>query len=487
MSSLASRAARGGAITLISQLIKLIVMLLSTIILARLLTPADYGLVAMVVAVIGVGEIFRDFGLSMAALQAKELSRAQQSNLFWVNTVVGLVLTGTFFGLSFLLGEFYGAPEVVGIAQVLSLTFVLGGLSTQFKVAINRDLRFLVLAVVDLVPYLLAFFAALTVAIVFGSYWALVAQQVVVAAVTLILAVSMSRWWPGLPARAPMKGLLSFGASFAGTQLVSYATRNVDSIALGRVWGSVSLGYYDRAYSLLLLPLTQINTPMSRVAVPVLSRIRDDPQRFVSYLRRAQLIALYVTATLFCFVAGVCAPLVEWVLGADWAFSGQILGILAIGGIFRSLVQIVYWVYMSQGMAAAQLRFYLVAQPLLAVVILLGLPWGPIGVAIMHSVGYALFWVASMLWVTKVSGLPLEGLYVDALRAVGLVGAPVGMASLLATSLAAPLGSAGQVLAAALASFLWLGVAWLLFPRVRVDGQHLAQFVRMAVGRKGSK
>ncbi|MCI2956074.1 lipopolysaccharide biosynthesis protein [Agromyces atrinae] len=462
-------------------------MLGSTVILARLLSPHDYGLVAMVVAVIGVGEIFRDFGLSMAALQAKELTQQQQSNLFWINTAVGAVLALFFFGVSFLLGAFYGEPEVVAIAQVLSATFLFGGVSTQYKVSINRELRFVALAIVDLIPYVLAFVGALTLAILFQSYWALVAQQLIVAVATLVLAILLSRWRPGLPRRAPMGGLISFGASFAATQLVSYATRNVDSIAIGKVWGSTSLGFYDRAYNLLLLPLTQINTPMSRVAVPVLSRISEERERYVAYLRRAQLVALYVTATLFCFLAALSTPLVVLVLGEKWEFAGQILGVLALGGVFRAIVQIAYWVYMSLGLATAQLRFYLVAQPLLVVVILLGLPWGPMGVAVTHSVGYALFWAVSLAWASRVTKLDLRPLYFDALRAIGLFGLPAAVAAYGASFAVSDFGPAVQVLAGGLAAIVWYAVAWLLFRRVRTDVSYLVDFVRLALRRGKGK
>ncbi len=336
MSSLASAAARGGGITIASQLVKVVLMLGSTVLLARLLNPTDYGLMSMVVAVVGVGEIFRDFGLSMAALQAKSLSQAQQSNLFWINAIVGLTLGILTFAAAYPLAAFYGQSDVVGITQAMSVTFVLGGLSTQFKVRINRELRFMALAVADLLPYALGIGGAVLIAVLYANFWALVAQQLIVAAMTLIFAVALSKWRPGMPKRVPMDGLISFGASFAGTQIISYLTRNVDSLLIGKVWGSSALGYYDRAYNLVVLPLTQINTPMSRVAVPVLARISDEHQRFISYLRRAQLVALYVTSSVFAILCALGTPLVTVVLGEKWGPAGPILSILAVSGVFRS-------------------------------------------------------------------------------------------------------------------------------------------------------
>lgn len=484
MSSLASAAARGGGITIASQMVKVVLMLGSTVILARLLNPTDYGLVVMVLAVVGVGEIFRDFGLSMAALQAKSLSQEQQSNLFWINTGVGLSLGIITFAASYPLAAFYGQSDVVVIAQTLSLTFVFGGLSTQFKVRINRDLRFFALAVADLLPYGLGVLGAIVIAVLYANFWALVAQQLIVAAATLITSVVLTRWRPGLPRRVPMDGLISFGASFAGTQIISYLTRNIDSLLIGKVWGSTALGYYDRAYNLVVLPLTQINTPMSRVAVPVLARIADEEDRYVSHLRRAQLVALYVTSSIFAILFALGTPLIVVVLGDQWAPAGPLLSILALSGIFRSLVQVVYWIYMSRGLAGAQFRFYLVAQPLLVGVIACGVPFGPTGVAVAVSIGYALFWLSSLAWVRRVTKLNLGVLYADALRALGLIAVPMAAAAFGARLLIESLGWGNllTVVAGVLAALAWVGVAYAISSRVRDDFSKLIDFARRAVG-----
>jgi len=470
---------------LISQVLKVAVMFVSTVILARLLSPEEFGLVAMVLAIFGVGEIFRDFGLSMAALQAKKLSHAQQSNLFWINAIVGLCLSLIFFLAAAPISIFFERPELVEAGQVLCLTFLLGGLTTQFKVVINRQLRFVSLAITDLVPYVSGAAAAIVVGALTASYWALVAQQLIIAAGTLILAVCLSGWRPSLPSKAPMRELVSFGASFAGTQFVSYISRNVDSVMIGKFWGSVSLGYYDRAYNLVVLPLTQINTPMSRVAVPVLARTQTEDERYVAYLRRAQLVALYVTSTIFALLAGLAEPLVLLLLGPQWQASAMLLSILAISGVFRSLVQVAYWVYVSRGLAAVQFRFYLVAQPILVCIILAGVPFGAVGVATAVAIGYALFWVASLAWVKRASGLPLGVLYLDAFRAIFLLAAPIAGVSALASHMkvVGGLPEVIQLIAGLGAALVWCIGVTLASRRVRGDLKMLVDFLKRAVVR----
>ncbi len=484
-STLSSSAARGGAVTLGFQAVRLIIMFGSLVVLARLIDPASFGLMAMVTSIIGVAEIFRDFGLSMAALQARDLTRGQQSNLWWINFGIGFLLTTIVFALAVPIAAFYGEPDLVLVVQVMSVTFLLGGASTQFRVHINRGLRFFALSITDVVPYLLSTVLAIVLAASGAGLWALVAQQVGTAAFGLVLAVALARWFPGMPRRGEdMSTLLRFGVSLAATQVLGYATRNLDSISIGRVWGAVELGAYDRAYQLMVLPINQINTPLSRVAVPVLSRLKGETDRLIAYVRQAQLVALYVTGAIFSLLAALGPQIVLFVLGPDWGAAGTLVSLLAIGGVFRSLVQICFWIYMSQGYATQQLRYFLVSQPLLIGTMLTGLPWGANGVALMYSVAYVLYWAASLMWVGRVASLNVAPMFVDVARALLVFAAPGAVAAYIVVHLAAPLPSPIALFLALLTAVAWYALSWLLVPRVRKDLNTLRAFGMKALSRK---
>ncbi|BAJ73907.1 membrane protein [Microbacterium testaceum StLB037] len=471
--------------TLGFQAVRLIIMFGSLVVLARLIDPASFGLMAMVTSIIGVAEIFRDFGLSMAALQARDLTRGQQSNLWWINFGIGLLLTSIVFALAVPISSFYGEPDLVLVVQVMSVTFLLGGASTQFRVHINRGLRFVALSITDVVPYLLSTVLAIVLAASGAGLWALVAQQVGTAAFGLVLAVALARWFPGLPRRGEdMSTLLRFGVSLAATQVLGYATRNLDSISIGRVWGAVELGAYDRAYQLMVLPINQINTPLSRVAVPVLSRLKGEADRLIAYVRQAQLVALYVTGAIFSLLAALGPQIVLFVLGPDWGDAGTLVSLLAIGGVFRSLVQICFWIYMSQGYATQQLRYFLVSQPLLIGTMLTGLPWGADGVALMYSVAYVLYWAASLMWVGRVASLNVAPMFVDVARALLIFAAPGAVAAYVVVHLAGQLPSPIALLLALLAAMAWYALSWLLVPRVRKDLNTLRAFGMKALSRK---
>jgi len=280
-----------------------------------------------------------------------------------------------------------------------------------------------------------------------------------------------------------MGGLLAFGGRFSATQLLSYATRNVDSIAIGRFWGPTSLGFYDRAYQLGVVPLSQINTPMSRISIPVLSKVRSDKPRYLAGLRKAQLLTLYGTATVFALLAALGTEVVALLLGSDWAKTGQLLSILAVGCIFRAAQQVPYWVFMSNGLAKEQLRFYCVTQPLIAAIILCGLPWGAHGVAIAFCVAYALFWAASVYYSCRSAGLESGILYRDALRVIGIVGLPSAVAAKTAVLLLPTEHALASLVAGGLAAIAWYCVAYLCSAFVRRDVAALRTIIKLAVVR----
>lgn len=467
----------------LGQGLRVLVLAVSTIVLARLIDPESFGLVAMTLAFVGLAQIFRDLGLSVAALRTPNLTRGQQSNLFWINAALGLVLTVAVFFLSWPIAAFYGDDRLVTIVQALSITYVLGGCAVQFRVAINRSLRWVALALTDLMPQVAGFIVAAIIAVYGHGIAALVAQQIVAAVVTLLMSISLARWWPGLPGRRRgTKSIVKFGTSFAATQVLGYFTRNVDSMAIGSVWGANSLGFYDRAYQLAVVPLTQLNAPLSQVAIPVLSRVIDHKDRFAAAIRESQLISVYVTSSVLFLIAALGTPVVVVFLGPEWEPSGVLLSVLAISGVFRSLTQISFWIFASQGKARSQLYMQLVGQPIVVVCLLLGLPWGALGVAMGGVVGYVAFWVLGVSWAARVSGLVARTLLLDALATILIVGAPAGVAAWL-VAVFVPVSPLMTIVLGLVAACTWYCLAWLIFPRVRRDAKVLLHFVKSAVKR----
>ena len=224
-------AARGAAATITGQAGRLVVQLAGIVLLARLLTPVDVGYYAMVIAVVGVGEVLRDFGLSSASVQAATLSTRQRSTLFWLNTGIGLGMTVACWLAADLVAAVYDRPEIAPLVRGIAVLFLLNGLATQYRASLYRSLRFTPLAVIDVGAATAALGVAALAGLGGAGPWALVAQQLVVGAVTLAALLAVCRWTPDRPAWAPgLRPLLSFGANVVGTQLLGYVSRNVDSL-----------------------------------------------------------------------------------------------------------------------------------------------------------------------------------------------------------------------------------------------------------------
>ncbi|MEV7648971.1 lipopolysaccharide biosynthesis protein [Arthrobacter sp. NPDC089319] len=480
--SLTASAARGGAVTIVAQVARTIVLLVQVVVLARVIDPGTYGLLAMVVAFTGVAVILRDFGLSTAALRSAVLTHQQRTNLFWLNTGSGFVLGATIFTLAWPISAFYQEPELVTLVQWIAPTYLLSGITAQFRVSISQALRFRALAICDVVPPLAALVLAIPVATSGHALAALIVLQVTAPAADLLLAYFLARWRPGLPRRAEgMRGLMSFGLGFAATQLLSYVSRNIDSILIGRVWGANALGFYDRAYQLSVQPVNQINTPMTKVALPVLARVVDDRERFNGGLRSAQLVALYATATVLCIAAGLSAPLIDVFLGAAWAASAPIFAVLAIGSVFRAIQQIAIWLQVAKGTAGSLLVGNLIGQPVIIVAVLCGLPWGPIGVAIGSAIGYAVFWVFSVLWAGRNTGVDTKPLLSRAFRVVLLVGAPAGLSAFVVSTLV-PAPSIVLLMLGTAAAAASLVISWASSSQTRSELGTLQRFLRAGLG-----
>lgn len=466
--SLAGSAARGSAITLAAQAVRAVVQFGTVIVLTRLLSPDDFGLLAMVVAITGFAEILRDFGLSSAVLSAPKLTTGQRTNLFWLNSGIGLVIGGLLVAFSPVLGILYSDPRVVPVATALSMTLLLNGMSTQFIAGLARDLRYGSLAMVEVGALVVSSSTAIALAAWGFGLNALIAQQISLALITLIAAWAVAKWTPGLPQRAEsIRSFISFGANLFGTRMLAYAAQNADSVALGFLWNAKVVGFYSRAYQLVSVPLNQLNAPLTRVALPVLSRVADDPPRLAHYLSRAQLASCYMTAPLLLLLAGLSEPVVVILFGDRWIDVAPILTILCIGAAFRSVAQVAFWMYLATGHSGAQLCMYLITQPLVIIAVAIGATQGAVGAAVGYSTGYFIFWIIAQLHACRTIGLSPRGFFGTSLRALLLVALPCGGVGLLATMwVSSPWLS---VLAAVGGCLAIAGVMILLVPAVRSD------------------
>lgn len=427
--SLGRRAVRGAAVTVLGQGGRILLQMASVVVLARLLAPSEFGLLAMVLLFVGLGEIFRDFGLSSAAIQAPSVSREQRDLLFWANTAIGVVLAVVIFAGADLIALLFGQPALAPIARALSVTFIVNGMATQYRAGLNRRMQFRALAVVSVAAQAVGLVLAVVTAVAGAGYWALVAQQIAIAVASLLLFAWYGRWFPGPPRRGvPMRGFFRYGWQLMATQLIGYASNNTDNLIIGLRFGVEPLGLYNRAFQLLMNPLNQLRTPATTVALPVLSRLQDDDERFSAFVLRAQLVLAIGFGPALAVASGASVPLIQLFLGDQWLAAAPLFALLCLAAILQMLAFVGYWIYLSRGLTSQLLQYTLVAFTIKVAAIVVGSQWGLLGVAVGYLVAPALSWPLSLWWVSRYAPVSLTRLWMQAVRTL-LLSALAGAAS----------------------------------------------------------
>jgi O-antigen/teichoic acid export membrane protein len=392
------RSVRGGLVTLSSQGAQFLMQSIATVVLARMLTPADFGMVAMVTAITGLASAFADLGLSEATIQRKEITHDQISALFWINVAIGLGLTLITAALAPVMAWFNREPRLEDIAFLLSLTFLIGGLRVQPDALLKRQMRFSSLAIRDVASYLLAVPVAITMAWRGAGYWAIVALPLTVNLTQMMLSWVMVEWRPGLPRKdAQVGSMVAFGGNVAASYLIFNLNRSADNVLIGWYWGATPLGLYSRAYNLLLLPVRQLNAPAASVAIPAFSKLQNDPERFARYYLRAINLITWISTPLFGFLFVAAQPIIILVLGAKWREAAPVFQILAISALGQMLFESIVWLLVSRGQSGRLLKLLFSISPLIIGSFVIGLPFGIRGVAL----SYSLTLLAILPWVLK--------------------------------------------------------------------------------------
>jgi PST family polysaccharide transporter len=389
MSDLKGRSIRGGAVTVSSQALKFILNTGSTAVLARLLTPADFGLIAMVAAFTGFVTLFRDLGLSTATVQRVEITHDQVSTLFWINVAMSVVLMLIAAALAPVIAWFYGEPRLTWIMLAISGTFPFGGLSAQHTALMRRQMRFTALAMVEIVSLLVGIAVAIVMAWRGFSYWSLVAMGAANGAATMAMCWLLSGWRPGLPRqRSGVMPMLTFGSGLTGFNILNYFTRNADNVIIGFTLGSGPLGIYSKAYGMLLMPIRQFNAPIAAVMQPALSRLQNDPVRYRrAYLRAVSMLA-FIGMPLVAFLFVAADDVIRVFLGPGWGGAVPVFRWLAPAALLGTINVAPGWLCTTLGRSRVQVNWALFSAPITVASFLIGSRWGINGVA----AGFSITW-----------------------------------------------------------------------------------------------
>lgn len=406
MQDLKGRTVRAGLINVGSRGLGFVIRILALMVLGRLLTPEDYGLVTMVTAFTGVLNMFGCFGLFQAAIQRDTLSDEESSALFWLNLTFGALLTLTAIVAAPMVSAFYSEPRLLAIMDVIAFTFVITAAGVQHGVLLQRRLAFGTSAKIEISSLVIATAVSVGMAMAGYRYWAIVSMTI-----TLPLAMTIGLWlstgWiPGRPrVVAGLRSMLRFGGGTTLTGFLSYITVNIDKLLLGRVWGTEATGLYSRAFYLINFPTENLNTTIGEVAFAALSRTREDLDRLRRYFLKGY--SLVVTLTLpLTVVCGLFADdLILVVLGPKWTSAIEIFRILSPTILVFAISNPLGWLLNALGLVRRGVHIGLFSASFMIAGVMIGLQYGPHGVALAYSSVMVLKVIPVSIWALRGTGV----------------------------------------------------------------------------------
>lgn len=370
--------------------------------LARLLTPADYGLLGMVMVTTGLVGVLADLGLSAAVVQKQDLSQRELSGIFWFGLVVAGLVGGVIAAVSPWAAALYGQPKVVPLMCVVALSFPIMALGAVQGALVQKAMRFRAATVVHLVATLTAGLLALAAAWAGWQVWALVVQSLVTAALGVVGVWRICDWRPDWTfARRDLARIWDFSLNLMGFQLVNYFARKADSFLIGRFLGAGALGFYTLAYTLMLYPISNFISVAQGVMMPALAQVQSEPARAAgAYIRACGYLAFLILPAMVG-LALVAPEAVLLVYGPQWAETGQVLQILAWVGTFQPFVSLVGALFVARGLTRLFFWWGLGASAVTVLGFVVGLKWGIIGVASAYLTTEVMLTVFGMPWLYR--------------------------------------------------------------------------------------
>jgi PST family polysaccharide transporter len=354
----------------------------ATVILARILAPSDYGLLAMATTFTVALQVFADLGLSVATIQAPTVSRETVDSCWWLNTGFGAMLCLLCVISAPVLAAFYGRHELTSIMTVLGIPFVLTGATVQPKALLERRMEFGKISFIETAALLTANLGAIIVACSGGVYWALLCQALIARIVALVLYSGFTRYYPrSFTWRGGAEVFWKFGGYIAIYNVVTYFARNIDTAVIGKVSGADAVGYYSKAHFLMTLPSFIAGSALEPVMVPAMSALRSNLPRLSQIYAKALRWVCFVSLPLTIGLASVAADSIRLVYGPKWAPVTPLFILLSVGGIFLPMQHTTGWLFISAGENRRMLIINTALFGVTASAIFVGSHWGTKGVA----------------------------------------------------------------------------------------------------------
>jgi PST family polysaccharide transporter len=389
-----------------------LVQLLTIVVLARLLTPSDFGLMSMMTVVTSFVMIFNDLGTSSAIVQRKHPTQALYSSVFWLNVSFATVLALIVALSSPLVAWFYQEPRIISLLSTLSISLAFSGFGVLQQAILQREMKFDRLARVQITAVMCSATAGIFAAFQGAGVWSLVIQTITMSFTRSMLLWKATKWRPDWYFDwNKLRSIFNYSANLTMFSVLLYASRNADYLLAGRYLGKLNLGYYTLAYRIMLYPLQNISWVVSRVMFPSFSQIQDDSKRMASAYLKVVAMTASITFPLMIGLAALAEPFVLAVFGQAWSSIILLLVILAPLGALQSIITTVGPIYQSKGRTDLLLRVGGATAISCVIAFIIGVQWGVLGLAISYTTVYVLATYPNFAVPLKLIQLPMLHLW----------------------------------------------------------------------------
>lgn len=382
---------RSGAVTLGGQAASVVLSVGSMMVLARLLSPADFGLLAMVFTLTVLLDTFKDLGLPVAVQHREALDEPAMNRVFWLHAGLSVAVLLLISLLAPALAWFYEEDRLVTLTPVVAVGVFFFSMSALHEALLKRQLRFTAQTILEIAATIAGVVVAIAAAAAGAGYWALALLFVVTALTKCLLAWYLCKWRPsrmtGAARRVTLVPFVSYGGYLAAGRFVDYLGRNLDRILVGHLAGAGPLGLYASALRWSEYPVRQLKSPLKKVAVPSLSRVQNEPERYRAMARSWMLPLFAGSLPVLTFLALESRAVVLVLLGDQWIDAVPLLQVLSIAGLAGQVRFVTRWVFYSQGRTRRQLAWSLISTPVLLLAVSLGSTRGAYGVAVAIAIG----------------------------------------------------------------------------------------------------
>ena len=431
----AAQSAWSGIYSVLGRVINVLTQVGSTIILARLLEPDDFGLFAMMAAVASLTPVLMDLGTRDVAVRKSRVTGGEVSALFWLSVSIGVGLTLVVFLTRSFIADYYQDARLMNIAAVWTLTFLFSSLSLQHTALLRRAMRFGRLNVLEIGSNLVASAGAIVLAWKGIGYWALVLRPVISTGLYAVGVWISYPWRPGWPSPwAQVRSMITLGGQITSFALLDALARSMDRIVLGRTGGAEQVGHYQNGFNIYDNALNIFSTPIHTLAVTSLSKLRDMPDDLRRLWERGLQAVTFFAMPVFVILATTGQEIATILLGEKWRLAGELLWVIALRGPAHVIERSHGWLHVVGGTGDRWMRWGIVSCLVQLVAVACGAPFGAIGIAIAGTIVTYLLFIPAVMLSASPFGITVKHLACavgpQLLGALGAIGTTIAMREL---------------------------------------------------------